>query len=245
MRATLVILAALVQPLLAVKEHDFKKCHQSGFCKRGRALAERAVTAGEYWHSPYSIDASLVRFFAGNSSFHAPVKSELYPNIKFELQVNILKDGVARVRLDEVGGLRQRYNEAASWALVSEPRPKDVGQVEWADTGSEFRAAFDDVELIVAYSPLEVVLLRDGREEIVLNGRGLLHMEHFREKTTPAPPLEEAVGDQAILEDTTAEVRINAWFEGETEESLWEESFNSWTDSKPKGTVHDTDSMRY
>lgn len=232
MKGTLLVLAALAHPLLAAKDHDFKKCHQSGFCKRGRALSERAVATGTQWHSPYSVDSSSVGFSAEKSSLRAPVKSELYPGIKFELQVDILEDGVARVRLDEKDGLRQRYNEAASWALVTEPKLKPSG-VSWSSFGSSgTKALFDGVELRISYSPLQITLLRDGREEVVLNGRGLLHMEHHREKNL-LPPQEE--GDQAVIEDADPKVNANAWFEGETEESYWEEKFNTWTDTKPKG----------
>src|SRR4051794_30526495 len=124
--ATAIFLAALVQPLLAVKEHDFKKCHQSGFCKRGRALSERATTAGKSWNSPYSIDSSSISFSSSHAAFTAPVKSALYPDIRFELKVSILKDGVARIQMDEVNGLRKRYNEATQWALIAEPELKDA-----------------------------------------------------------------------------------------------------------------------
>jgi alpha 1,3-glucosidase len=30
-------------------------------------------------------------------------------------------------------------------------------------------------------------------------------------------------------------IKPNVWFEGDTEDALWEETFSTWTDSKPKG----------
>ncbi|KAF8320449.1 alpha-glucosidase [Clavulina sp. PMI_390] len=235
--ATTLLLAALVQPLLAAKDHDFKKCHQSGFCKRGRALSERAYAAGKSWSSPYSIDSTALSFSPSHASFTAPVKSSLYPDIRFELKVSILEDGIARVTMDEVNGLRQRYNEAAKWALLTEPQLKDASSVKWEQLGNNGRkAVYDGVELRIQYSPLSISLWRDGREEILLNGRGLLHMEHFRSKETISPPPEgQSEEGQAVLEDESSKVKPTAWFEGDMEESYWEETWSTWTDSKPKG----------
>jgi alpha 1,3-glucosidase len=229
---------ATALPALGVKEHDFKKCSQSGFCRRGRALAERAANATTSWTSPYSIDAANVDVSSGKALLSAPVKSSLYPDVKFALQVRVHEDGVVRVRMDEVGGLKQRYDGAADWALFKEPTISS--SVKWYVSKQSAEAAFGDSQIVVAFEPLKVTLLRDGLEQVVLNGRGLLHMEHFRTKTESTPAetsLEEAAeGEQAqtILE---APPKPNAWFEGDTEDSYWEESWSSWTDSKPKGQL--------
>lgn len=235
MRAGLILVFALFQPLLAVKEHDFKKCHQSGFCKRGRALAERASAAGASWRSPYSIDPFSLTFSPTGASFTAPVKSGLYPDIKFELRVSILKGGVTRIQMDEVDGLRKRYNEASSWSLASDPELKGAAEVKWIEMGpTGRRAMFDGVTLHIGFSPLHISLSRDGRQEVLLNSRGLLHMEHFRTKPS-APPEDDSQNAQVVIEDSSTKVNPTAWFEGESEESYWEETFGSWTDTKPKG----------
>jgi alpha 1,3-glucosidase len=236
MRAGLLLAFALFQQLLAVKEHDFKKCQQSGFCKRGRALAERALAAGASWRSPYSIDSSSLTFSSTGASFTAPVKSDLYPDVKFELRVSILKNGVTRIQMDEVDGLRKRYNEASSWSLVSDPELKGASEVKWTAIGSiGRRAMFDGVVLHVGFSPLHISLSRDGRQEVLLNSRGLLHMEHFRTKPSVTHPEDDSQNAQAVVEEPSSKARPTAWFEGESEESYWEETFGSWTDSKPKG----------
>jgi alpha 1,3-glucosidase len=94
-----------------------------------------------------------------------------------------------------------------------------------------------DIEVVVTYAPLRVSLLRNGKEEVVLNGQGLLHMEHFRVKD---PSVEQPESVQGYNPDDEAQVVIkaknaNAWFEGDTEDALWEETFSTWIDSKPKG----------
>lgn len=232
----------LATECLAFKAHDFKICSQSGFCRRGRALAERAKEAQASWKSPYSVDQSSVKISADQAVFTAAVKSSLYPEIHFGLEVRIQDDGVARVRMDEVGGLRKRYDEAASWALIEEPAlSKDI---KWKVGKRDTRAAYSGVEVVVEHEPLRVSLLRNGKEQIVLNGQGLLHMEHFRKKaeeptTTdePAPEPEDAAEGEAAQAPLVKKENPRAWFEGETEDDYWAETFSSWTDSKPKGAL--------
>ncbi|KAF4620385.1 hypothetical protein D9613_000962 [Agrocybe pediades] len=232
---------------LAFKAHDFKTCSQSGFCRRGRALSARAKEAKSSWVSPYSVEPSSVSISANQAVFSAAVKSSLYPEINFGLEVRIHDDGVARVRMDEVGGLRKRYDEAASWALIAEPTiSKDV---KWTTGKKDTRAVYGqkkEIEVVVQHQPLRISLLRNGKEQIVLNGEGLLHMEHFRNKveatTTEQPEPVEGEGAEGEESSEKAEEQVvlkaenpRAWFEGDTEDALFEETFSSWTDSKPKG----------
>lgn len=227
----------IAQDASAFKAGDFKTCSQAGFCRRGRALSARATEAKSSWKSPYSVDPSSVIIGSNLATVTAAVKSSLYPDIKFGLELRIHDDGVVRVRMDEVGGLRKRYDEAASWALISEPViSKDI---HWTAGKKDIRAVYGgkkDLEVIVTFDPLRVSLLRNGKEQIVLNGQGLLHMEHFR---TQAPP-PETPSEEKSEEGLEAQVVMKAenpraWFEGDTEDDWWEEKFSSWTDSKPKG----------
>ena len=238
-----------VQDALAVKSQDFKTCSQSGFCRRGRALSARAKEAKSSWKSPYSIDSSSVAISHDQASVKAAVKSSLYPDIKFELEVRVHNDGVVRVRMDEVDGLRKRYDEAASWALISEPVVSK--SVQWSAGKKDIRVTYGDKkehEVVVVHEPLRIMLLRDGKVQVDLNGQGLLHMEHFRSKTPEVTKTEEAaaVPEEGVDEEASdaqvpmqapeeTEPNPRAWFEGDSEDAYWEETFSSWTDSKPKG----------
>lgn len=230
---------AVAAPAIAVKEHDFKKCSQSGFCRRGRALAERAENATSSWTSPYSIDASSVNVVSDRAVLKAPVKISLYPDIKFGLEVRVHEDGVVRVRMDEEGGIKQRYDGAADWALIQKPIISST--VKWNVGKKDAKATVGDSEIQVSFSPLRISMLRGGKEQVVLNGKGLLHMEHFRIKPNP-PPAEESTEGEAQTEGEQAQkvmeapkTKPNAWFEGEDEDAYWEEQFGQWSDSKPKG----------
>ncbi|KAJ3857710.1 glycoside hydrolase family 31 protein [Lentinula lateritia] len=221
---------------LAVKSQDFKTCSQSGFCRRGRALAARAQEAQSSWKSPYTVDPSSIVISPEDSTVKAAVKSSLYPEIKFGLELRIHDDGVVRVLLDEVDGLKKRYDEAASWALVSEPKLSKG--IRWAAGKKELRAVFgekNDIEVAVNYDPLRVRLRRGGEDQIVLNGRGLLHMEHFRSQILQETPEEVASDENAEGQEVLQVENVRAWFEGDSEDAYWEEKFSSWTDSKPKG----------
>ena len=233
----------LVNESSAFKAHDFKTCSQSGFCRRGRALSVRAKEAKSSWVSPYSVDPSSVNISPNHAVFTAAVRSSLYPDIKFGLEVHIQDDGVARVRMDEVGGLRKRYDEAAAWALISEPVvSKDI---KWTTGKKDTKAVYGDkknIEVVVTHQPLRISLLRNGKEQVVINGQGLLHMEHFRNKVEsatstekPAPEPEEGTEGGGESQKVFKVDNPRAWFEGDTEDALFEETFSSWTDSKPKG----------
>jgi alpha 1,3-glucosidase len=233
------LLALLLLPTttLAFKANDFKTCSQSGFCRRGRALSARALAAASSWQSPYSIDPSSLLLDPHEAFFTAAVKSSLYPSTKFELDVRVHDDGVVRVRMDEVDGLRKRYDEAASWALVREPRLSKSEDVKWIVEKDGVRVKYgdnNDIEVVVQYEPVKVTMFRHGVEQVVLNGRGLLHMEHFRTKEGSQPlEIEGAEGEGDA--QTVFHVNNAAWFEGEEQDAWWEETFSSWTDSKPKG----------
>ncbi|CUA67040.1 alpha 1,3-glucosidase [Rhizoctonia solani] len=229
----LILLAALAEVTLGVKHHDFKSCSQSGFCRRGRAIAQRAEDAGANWTSPYTIDTTNLRISPDRSKITMPVKSSIHPDIKFQLSVVVNEGGIARVRMDEVDGLKKRYDGAADWALASAPEARGV---DWKPVDGGIEGTWDEVLLRVTYEPLLIELIRDGRVEMSVNGRGLLHMEHFRNKPESKPEetvTEDVEGEQKVIK--APEPKINAWFEGDTEDSYWEETFNSWTDSKPKG----------
>lgn len=223
---------------VAFKPGDFKTCSQSGFCRRGRGLAGRAKDNANTWHSPYSVDPQSISLASDRASLTAAVNSALYPDIKFSLEVHVHEDGVVRVRMDEVGSFRKRYDEAAKWALAVEPSIST--HTQWKVGASSARAIIGPKlghEVVVDFTPLRVVLNKNGREQVVVNGRGLLHMEHYRNKTVEEPKVEspEEEGTETEEQQEVLKVNPNAWFEGDSEDAYWEETFGSWTDSKPKG----------
>ncbi|GAA5925833.1 uncharacterized protein JCM15063_005135 [Sporobolomyces koalae] len=232
----LIVLSLLFVPTLAVKRGDFKTCDQSGFCKRNRQLADRALAAGTSWVSPYQLDSP--QFHQG--TLRAAVSNALFPNIHFALELRFHEDGVARIVLDEVDALRQRYNEAATWAVQSEPTlvQNDADfDVEIGPDRTSIKYAQGRHEVVIEHHPVKITFRRDGQPHVVLNERGLFNMEHFRVKTVGEQPEEVVVEDPDHPGEHTVIVREQAFpgFLPENEDGMWEETFNGKKDSKPKG----------
>jgi alpha 1,3-glucosidase len=237
MRLTLLVAAALAAVTTAVKQEDFKQCHQSSFCRRLRALGTKQADAPSTFTSPYSLGDAVITI-PGEASWTWPLRSSLYPEIQFELRVDVLAegDGIVRVRADEIGSQTpfKRYNETAKWVLVNSEPPiasestvklktsKGVDTIKYGDAG---------LSLEVVHSPLRITQLRNGKPEIVLNDRSLFHMEHFRIKEQEKVEEVMSEGEQMVLKGGEMD---RSWFE-EHDVDMFEEKWKQWTDSKPKG----------
>ncbi|KAH8922813.1 glycoside hydrolase family 31 protein [Atractiella rhizophila] len=254
------LLLSSLPPSLAVKRGDFKTCDQSGFCRRNRGLSTRASEHSTEWRSPYfvqTVDSS-------SGTWKGEVKNALFPEVKYELEIRVLRDGTVRVLLDEKDGLKQRYNETSRWALVEEPLLMLEGGVQFGEKENESKIWFGRHSMVrVQHNPLKVEFFRDGQPHVVLNEGGLFNMEHFRVKSQNAA---EEVEEKEEQEEGTGEgvgVKVKGFvnqneekekvvlqkpqkinvpgsvdyphFLPEDENGMWEESFGGKTDSKPKG----------
>ncbi|KAK4056711.1 glucosidase II [Microbotryomycetes sp. JL221] len=229
-----VVLSSSSLNVTAVKRHDFKTCQQSGFCRRNRALADRSKEHKQ-WRSPYSLhDARLV-----DGQLTARVSNALYPNIKFKFDVRVHKDGVARVVMDEVDGLRQRYNEAASWAFESEPELASSNDLQLSTSDDQTTLTYHRGrhQLVIKHNPILLTFYRDGQPHIILNEKGLLNMEHFRVKQLGTGSDEVVVQDAEHPQEQKVIVKEEAYpgFLPKDEDGMWEESFGGKADPKPKG----------
>lgn len=222
----------------AVKEHDFKKCHQSGFCKRNRAYADDAAAQSSTWSSPYNVVADSVTFADGQ--LHATVLKTINANgdtERFPLTLSLHKSGTARVTVDEEKrrnkditlrhdskARKERYNEAENWVVVGgidldktaklSHQDKSQANVNYGPDGK--------FEAVVRFSPLEVDFRRDGESHVKFNDRGLFNMEHWRPKIENPEPKE---GEES-KDDKKSDDAESTW---------WEETFAGNTDSKPRG----------
>ncbi len=214
----LLILLATATASLAVKQEDFKQCAQTSFCRRLRSIASRQEEPG--FHSPYSL--SSPKGSLDSSSWTWDIRTSLYPEILFELRVDILAGDIARIRADEVGSKTpwKRYNETAQWALL-EPEPP-LGLASLSSSQNVDTISYGDLQLTIERSPLKITQLRAGIPEIIFNDRSLFHMEHFRLKDTEIETQSQE-GKTAI-----------SWFETHDADEF-EESWKQWRDSKPKG----------
>lgn len=227
---TLVLASAAA--VLAVVPGSFKKCDDSSVCRRFRGIAERTEQHAPYT-SPYT--AGEARWLG--DELVLPVRSALYSNISFEIRLSFFEDGNARVQMDEVseryGGWRH-YDQAAMWGVATMPTPAKDASVGTLSGGTEVSWGSPVHKARIEHDPLRIVFQRDGVDQVVLNGRSLLHMEHFRAKSNVSAD-DRARAIAAANPQASAAIHQQwAAFEA-PDDGAWEETWNGVRDSKPKG----------
>lgn len=235
----LTYLAVLPLATLAVKHEDFKTCSQSSFCRRLRSIGSRQAEAPQTFTSPYSLGEPVASSKADEASWTWPLRSSLYPEISFELKVDVLAqgDGIVRIRADELGSKTpwKRYDETAKWVLLDAEPPLAAaagsGIKLSSAKGTDTITYGNGLAVKIERTPFRLTQLRDGKPEIVLNDRSLFHMEHFRLKELEKQEEHLSEGEQVVLKGGEMD---RSWFE-ESDKDMFEERFRQWTDSKPKG----------
>ncbi|KIV86341.1 hypothetical protein PV11_01956 [Exophiala sideris] len=232
------LLVLFVSPAVTVKHHDFKRCEQSGFCKRNRALADSITEQGNPESSPYQLDAASIKFKDGRLEGSIVKTVQETGPIKLPLTVAFLDRGNVRVTIDEEkrrkgdielrhGSIarKERYNEAGAWALTGaglhaqkaaslKKISKDLTEVSWG-RDHEFKA-------LIHHAPFAVEFWSGEDKQVVFNSRGFMNVEHWR------PKIERPAADANNSEEQV----VNPT---EDESTWWEETFGGNTDSKPKG----------
>ncbi|KAL2001301.1 hypothetical protein VTN02DRAFT_1943 [Thermoascus thermophilus] len=223
-----ILLSCFIVPGVAVKHENFKKCAQSGFCKRNRAYADEVTAQGSSWTAPYELDSASVQFQDGQLHGTIIKTTAGKEKVRLPLTVSFLESGAARVVVDEekrvLGDIelrhdskarKERYHEAGQWVLV--------GGLELSKSASlnpETPTGFTKVlygpekrfQAVIRHAPFEVYFQRDGETHVRLNDRGYLNVEHWRAKVTD--------------ESSSSKEDQSTW---------WEETFGGNTDSKPRG----------
>lgn len=232
--------------IVAVKHENFKKCDQSGFCKRNRQFADDVTAASSSWTSPYALDPASITFANGKLSgtvFKTLKTGE--EQVRLPLVVTFLESGVARVTLDEEkrqkGDIslrhdskarKERYNEVDKYALAGGlDVSKGAALSETAEQGytKVFYGEGGKHQAIIRHHPFEIDFQRDGETHVKFNGRGLLNIEHWRQKVEK--PAEEPKEGEEKKEAEEEKKETT----GEDESTWWDESFGGNTDSKPRG----------
>ncbi|KAK4242235.1 2 subunit alpha glucosidase [Achaetomium macrosporum] len=240
-------LSAAFAPAVAVKEHDFKKCHQSGFCARNRAFADHAL-ASDTWQSPYNILPESGSFKDGQ--YQAVILKTINDGgetVRLPITVSFLESGTARVTVDEEKrqkgeielrhdskARKERYNEAEQWVIVGGTTLDKAAKVDYEDK-TQLTVKYgpsSKFEATIKFSPFSIDFKRDGNTQIKLNDRGLLNIEHWRPKIEKPEP--EKKEGESTEENKAEETKVEEP-KGEDESTWWEETFGGNTDTKPRG----------
>ncbi|KAK4191718.1 2 subunit alpha glucosidase [Podospora australis] len=245
-------LSAVYTPAVAVKEHDFKKCDQAGFCKRNRAYADHAI-ASSSWQSPYTIDPNSGSF--SNGQYHATILKTINDKgdtVRLPLTISFLESGTARVTVDEEKrqkgeivlrhdstARKERYNEAEKWVVVGGLALDKTARIESEDN-TQLTVKYgptSNFEAIVKLSPFAIDFKRDGASQIKFNDQGLLNVEHWRPKIekAPEPEKKEGEGSEETKEAEKPREEMKEEPNGEDESTWWDETFGGNTDTKPRG----------
>ncbi len=154
--------------------------------------------------------------------------------VQLPVKVAFLESGVARVTIDELKrqqkdielrhesqARKERYNEAAAWALVTYGEPdKSFSGESWQEETIVWYGPKQRYRAVMRHDPFLIEFFRDDELHIKFNGKGLMNVEHWRPKVEK---VEQTEGKKKKRE------------EGEDESTWWEETFGGNTDSKPRG----------
>ncbi|KAK4147239.1 2 subunit alpha glucosidase [Dichotomopilus funicola] len=242
-------LSAAFAPAVAVKEHDFKKCHQSGFCHRNRAFADHAL-GSTGWESPYHVDASSGSFHDGQ--YQAVILKTINDGaetVRLPLTISFHESGTARVTVDEEKrqkgeielrheskARKERYNGAEEWVVVGGTtldKEAKVGYEDKTQVTVKYGPA-SKFEATIKLSPFSIDFKRDGHSQVRFNDQGLLNVEHWRPKIEQPEP-EKAEGESAEESQESPVIQTEEQPQGEDQSTWWDETFGGNTDSKPRG----------
>lgn len=221
---------SIIDVAKTVKHENFKTCSQSGFCKRNRALADRASAAGASWTSPYKLNEATVSLKDGVLTGTILKSISETESVELPLTFSFLDSGVARVTIDEAvrqkgeiqlrhdsKAKKERYNETAKWALVGGENYHKEAIVKTEEGVTTVAYGPPGCQAQITHKPFSVRFIRDGEVHVVLNERNLMNVEHWRAKI-------EGEGEKS-----------------ENEKTNWDETFGGNTDSKPRGTIYSSD----
>ena len=216
-----------------MKLENFKRCDQSGFCKRNRAYVDAASLLGSSWTSPYSLSSDSISF--KNGRLDGIVLKDVITDgttVQLPLSITFLKAGAVRVTLDEEKrrkgeielrhgsqARKERYDEAASWAIVGGLDVSTDAMLEDRKENGVTKVLYGpsrSFEAVIRHKPFSIDFRKDGETQIRFNDRGFLNVEHWRPKHEKEKT--ELEGDNA-----------------EDESTWWDETFGGNTDTKPRG----------
>ncbi|KAJ2655200.1 glucosidase II [Coemansia sp. RSA 1200] len=222
----------LMQGALAAKRGDFKTCEQAAFCRRHRSFADAMVQS---YQSQSKVDItkespvlhSASPYLIANNTVHLDghtlVATVMHnaDQVPLTLEVIFMANGIIRLRMQEETPLLPRFDETQKHVLRDEGRAFEYASDK--DIEHTYESVDGTVVHVVRYTnedssgfgvrivekPWSLSYLHDDKSVIELNHKGFFQFEHLR----PKPGADEQGGV----------------------DGGWEETFHSWTDSKPRG----------
>ncbi|KAF4682488.1 hypothetical protein FOZ60_010464 [Perkinsus olseni] len=212
----------------------FRRCDQGSFCRRFRKWVDRAQTcqAGE-WQGAWYIDSEVSR-----PTKTEPMRLELHnrydSSTLLQLEVQLHKDivgrcGIVRVTVDERDSIFPRYRIPKNDVVMDDSLPI----ISWAEV--EYEQDDRGVTLLVTtdprhrckvhigFDPVQIDVSHNDKPVISVNKDGLMNFEVYRRKAEGSIQA-KAEGDTSVADATEIDTS-----------DLWQETFNSFVDTKPRG----------
>ncbi|VEU22614.1 DEKNAAC103466 [Brettanomyces naardenensis] len=190
------LLVILPVPSEAVKDYLFKKCDQSGFCHRNRHFANEILEQGDSYQPRYSIDLATLQIDDQSGTVDGILLKQLNDGtyVDLSLKIAVITDHSLRLTVDEidrdvrVGGNvttpvnKVRYNEASTWAFDG----KDPKQLKFTHElqSDSLILHYGDYNAQIQLYPFKISLSYKGAEQLIVNERSLLNVEHYRTKVS-------------------------------------------------------------
>lgn len=187
---SLLLLLGICRYIHAFKESEFKKCQNSAFCTRNRQVTDGRryrLLADSLAFTETKLTGHL-RNDAVKKDFLFTLTSISGPSVRLEVTE---ASPVERYRVRDV--------------LIADPPPPGERWIVHRSDQEMQLTLLDGRQIILHYNPFQIMLEDQGKQVMIVNANGLMHVEHDR-------PREENA--------TSGE---------------WEETFKSFKDSKPNG----------
>ncbi|CAK9435287.1 uncharacterized protein LODBEIA_P57480 [Lodderomyces beijingensis] len=202
----LILLTALLSCCLGVKDHLFKSCHQAGFCHRNRHYAKQ-VSLDPAFQSPYQVLKDSIKVEDGVLSGEIEKTLASAAPAVFPFEISIVENSF-RFKMDERRPMSEglvnpnRYNEASNWAFKDSPSPQ---QFRLKRSDNEITVIYPRHEVAIQLNPVTFTFFYDGKEQIVVNGKQLLNIEHSRSKENNQENLFPQESDFDMFSDSFAD----------------------------------------
>jgi len=187
MKALFLIFLAYIFLIQCVDKNKYKRCDQESWCKRHRNLKDHQIR--------YEIDEGTVQIIDG--SVYANI-TEKISNTDFFLRLDLHKDNVVRLRIDETTPFQFNVRYTPKDVLLDSVQPIQItslrkeGEYHILDITKTTQLRFTN--------KLQFELLESGHVVMSANSRGLLYIEHFRAKDENPPSMsQEGEGEVPLL----------------------------------------------
>ncbi|XP_071962090.1 neutral alpha-glucosidase AB-like [Antedon mediterranea] len=214
---------ALFVIIHAVDRNNFKKCDQSAFCKR-----TRAIVPGQ---TPYVAQLDTFQVYGGVAKLNV---LNTQSGVILALELHGLETNIVRLKVNELHPLKQRYEVPD--VIIKDPH-KQSWTIKNRDQQTVKVSMENDIDVVITKQPFRIDVIQLDDLIISVNARGLMSFEELRKRKgaekeekdeNENKPDEENEGDENAAEEKQEK-------KDEEEPGMWEETFKTHKDHKPNG----------